>query len=134
MNNATHPAAQFCEGINTGGFTDWYMPAQNELEVCYYFLKPSTYANDTGVGANVNAVSPQPINTNHTSGDPARTVATNFRSSPAGGQEFSPLARYWASTEVNATTAICTYFDGGYPDNPSKNTTNRVRAVRRVPV
>ena len=27
MNNATHPAAQFCEGLTIGGFSDWYMPA-----------------------------------------------------------------------------------------------------------
>jgi len=133
MNDATHPAAQFCEGINTGGFTDWYMPAQNELEVCYYFLKPSTQVNDTGVGANVNAVSPEPLNTNHTSGNPVQTTATNFQTS-GGAQAFTTTSRYWASTEVNATTAICTYFDGGYPDNPSKNVTARVRAVRRVPV
>jgi hypothetical protein len=24
-------AAQFCEGLTIGGFSDWYMPAKNEL-------------------------------------------------------------------------------------------------------
>ena len=33
MNNASHPAAQFCEALTTGGFSDWYMPAINEIEV-----------------------------------------------------------------------------------------------------
>jgi hypothetical protein len=36
MNDVVHPAAQFCEGLTVGGFSDWYMPAKNELEVCYY--------------------------------------------------------------------------------------------------
>ena len=48
MNNASHPAAQFCEGLTIGGFSDWYMPANNELEICYYNLKPTTQANWTG--------------------------------------------------------------------------------------
>jgi hypothetical protein len=133
MNNADHPAAQFCEGINTGGFTDWYMPAQNELDVCFYRLKPTSDQNAPGIGANIHAVSPQPYNTNHGSFDPTITTATNFRYS-GGAQAFSPLGRYWASTEVDATTAICTYFDNGYPDNPGKQAVAKVRAIRRVPV
>ena len=32
MNDANHPAAQFCEGLTIGGFSDWYMPAKNEQE------------------------------------------------------------------------------------------------------
>jgi phage terminase large subunit-like protein len=39
MNNASHPAAQFCEGLTIGTFSDWYMPAKNELEVCYFNLQ-----------------------------------------------------------------------------------------------
>lgn len=35
MNNSTHPAAFFCMGLTTGGFSDWYMPAQDELNVLY---------------------------------------------------------------------------------------------------
>ena len=50
MNNASHPAAQFCEGLTIGGFSDWYMPARNELEICYYNLKPTTQNNNTGGG------------------------------------------------------------------------------------
>jgi hypothetical protein len=45
MNDASHPAAQFCEGLTIGTFSDWYMPAQNELEVCYFNLKPTTTSN-----------------------------------------------------------------------------------------
>ncbi len=46
--NATvYPAAHFCNNASIGGFTDWYMPAKNELEICYYNLKPTTAANNT---------------------------------------------------------------------------------------
>jgi hypothetical protein len=36
-----YPSAHFCNNLTVGGFTDWYMPAKNELEVCYYNLKPT---------------------------------------------------------------------------------------------
>ena len=35
MNDAAHPAAQFCEAVTAGGFTDWYLPSQNELNQMY---------------------------------------------------------------------------------------------------
>ena len=41
-NSTVYPSAHFCNDLVIGGFSDWYMPAQNELEVCYYNLKPST--------------------------------------------------------------------------------------------
>jgi hypothetical protein len=47
MNNASHPAAQFCEGLSIGGYTDWYLPARYELEIAYYNLKPTTGSNNT---------------------------------------------------------------------------------------
>jgi len=37
-----YAAATFCENLTTGGYSDWYLPAKNELEVLYYFLKPTT--------------------------------------------------------------------------------------------
>jgi hypothetical protein len=77
MNNASHPAAQFCEGLTIGTFSDWYMPAQNELEVCYFNLKPTTTSNDTGSGTNTNAVPSR--GSNYTAGTPAQTAATDFQ-------------------------------------------------------
>jgi hypothetical protein len=130
MNNATHPAAQFCEGLTIGGFSDWYMPAKNELEVCYYNLKPTTANNNTSVsGTNTNAVPSR--GSNYTSGTPAQTSANDFKT---GNAEAFATVSYWASTEDSATTAwIQNFFNGGqYGTN--RDNSLRVRAVRRVAV
>jgi hypothetical protein len=130
MNNASHPAAQFCEGLSIGGFSDWYMPAKNELEVCYYNLKPSTQTNSTGSGTNTNAVPSR--GSNYTSGTPAQTSATAFQS---GGSEAFQQAAYWSSTERTATYAWGQNFFTGYQDNSTyKSSSFRVRAIRRVAV
>jgi hypothetical protein len=74
MNDASHPAAQFCEGLTIGTFSDWYMPAKNELEVCYFNLKPTTTSNSIASGTNTNAVPSR--GSNYTAGTPAQTAAT----------------------------------------------------------
>lgn len=132
MNNASHPAAQFCEGLTIGGYSDWYMPAKNELEVCYYFLKPTTiYANNTGSGSNANAVSPEPISTNYSSGSPAQTSATAFIT---GNSEAFAADFYWSSTEYDATSAWLQALSNGVQNPNPKNDSTYVRAVRRVPI
>ena len=129
MNNASHPAAEFCEGLTIGGFSDWYMPAQNELEVCYYNLKPTTTSNNTSSGTNTNAVPSR--GSNYTSGTPAQTSATDFQST--GAEDFV-IDYYWNSTETSSTNAALQYFGNGYQANAAKNDSRKVRAVRRVAV
>jgi hypothetical protein len=130
MNNASHPAAQFCEGLTIGGFSDWYMPAKNELEVCYFNLKPTTTSNQTSSGTNTNAVPSR--GSNYTSGTPAQTSAAAFQS---GGSEAFTATFYWASTEGSATSAWDQHFGfGGQYDSDSKGYSLRVRAIRRVAV
>ena len=128
---ASYIPATFCEAINTGGYTDWYLPASAELEILFFNLKPTTDSVSTGTGTNAYAVPARA--SNYTAGNPGRTVATNFIYS-GGGQEFAPFSRYWSSTEADDTTAYVKYFDSGSPDNPNKASTNRTRAVRRVAV
>lgn len=129
MNNADHPAAQFCEGLTIGGFSDWYMPAKNELEVCYYNLKPTTTSNDTGSGINANAVPARA--SNYTAGDPAQTAAADFKST--GAEDFTTGA-YWSSTEYDATDGWDQIFGTGFQRFNGKTNSRRVRAVRRVAV
>ena len=129
MNNASHPAAQFCEGLTIGGFSDWYMPAKNELEVCYYNLKPTTTSNNTSSGINANAVPARA--SNYTAGTPAQTSAAAFQST--GAEDFAAVY-YWASTEVSATDGLIQDFSGGTQSSATKISYYHVRAVRRVAV
>jgi len=129
MNDVSHPAAQFCEGLTIGGFSDWYMPAKNELEVCYYNLKPTTTNNSTTSGINTNAVPSR--SSYYTSGTPAQTSATDFKDT--GTEDFA-TGGYWASTENSATKAWVQYFNSGYENDLTKTTSKSVRAIRRVAV
>ena len=129
-----YTAATFCEGLTIGGYSDWYLPASNELEVLYYFLKPTTGANYTGSGANPNAVPPEPINTNYTANSPAQTIAgIGFREGETNA--FQP-ARYWTSTEYNGEYSIQRKFTDGDRVAVPKNYSYGyfTRAVRRIPV
>ena len=130
MNNASHPAAQFCEGLSIGGFSDWYMPAKNELDVCYFNLKPTTTSNNTSSGTNTNAVPSR--GSNYTSGTPAQTSATDFKDT--GAEDFATDG-YWASTEASATTVwVQRFSNGNQYTYGNKTNTYRVRAIRRVAV
>jgi len=128
--NATvYPAAHFCNDLSTGGQTDWYMAARNELEICYFNLKPTTTSNTTSWGINANAV---PARTsNYTAGNPAQTSAAAFKS---GGSEAFNTANYWMSTEASSIYARYLYFGNGDQNTGYKAGGRRVRAVRRVAV
>jgi hypothetical protein len=138
-NSTVYPAAHFCNDLVIGGYTDWYMPAKNELEVCYYFLKNVTANNVTGFGSNANAVSPEPISTNYTTSSPAQTSATAFKE---GNSEAFINGTYWTSSDGGPSypgTDECWYqswFDGdpGKQALYGKTAGFNVRAVRRVAV
>lgn len=122
--STVYPAAHFCNNLVIGGFSDWYMPAKNELEICYYNLKPTTASNNTSSGINANAVPARA--SNYTAGTPAQTSAADFKST--GAEDFAASA-YWASTEAVLQTFASGNQYGGY-----KPSYYRVRAIRRVPV
>lgn len=98
---ATYPAAQFCVNLNIGGFTDWYLPSEFELEILYTNLKPDTTANNTGVGQTsaVNAYAVPPRAVQYTAGNPTQTTATDFQ---AGGTQAILTAQpHWSSTATS---------------------------------
>jgi hypothetical protein len=145
MNNASHPAAQFCRGLTIGGYSDWYLPSRDELEICYRNLKPNTTANTVyasrmtnwGVGA-YNGVDSQgngdndnsnPLGSAYTTSVPTVTSAASFT---AGSAEAYGLQYYWASTELNATNAYVQTFGDGNQGYYGKLTANYARAVRKV--
>lgn len=127
-NSTVYPAAHFCNNLTIGGFSDFYMPARNELDVCYFNLKPTTTNNNTSSGINPNAVPARA--SNYTTGDPAQTSAAAFQS---GGAEAFDAAGYWASTEFSTAGARFQFFgNGGNTGFNYKDYSYRVRAIRRV--
>lgn len=129
MNNSSHPAAQFCEGLTIGGYSDWYMPAKYEFEVCFFNLKPIVSSNFTSYGANNYSV-PQRFS-DYTTSNPGQTSAVDFRSGNA--QAFTATS-YWTSTQFDSTSAATQNMGSGEPFDALKDGSLYVRAVRRVPV
>ena len=129
-NSTVYPAGHFCNDLVIGGFSDWYMPAKNELEVCYYNLKPTTTNNDTSLsGINPNAVPARA--SKYTIGNPAQTSAADFQST--GAEDFA-ADRYWSSSEKTQYAAWTQNFSNGYQYAYGKLNAFRVRAIRRVAV
>jgi hypothetical protein len=128
-NSTVYPCAHFCNDLSTGGQTDWYMPAKNELDVCYFNLKPTTTNNNTNSGINANAVPARA--SNYTAGTPAQTTATDFKDT--GAEDFA-TAFYWSSTEKDATDTWLQTFDNGRQTYGGKTLSYNVRAIRRVAV
>lgn len=153
MNSSDYPAAQFCEGLTINDYSDWYLPARDELELCYRNLKPASGSNDTTSRQMPNWTAPEgpdqsgdteginrnsnPTGAAYTSGNPSQTQATEFQS--GGAEAFSlgnRLVAYWSASPKNTPTtawAIC-FHNGGPQQYDGKTNTYRVRAVRREPV
>jgi hypothetical protein len=126
---ALHPAAQFCVGLTLGGYNDWYLPAQLELDIAYFHLKPGTTANNTGSG--INAYSVPARASNYTSGTPGQTAVTAFRT---GGAQTFGIQFIGSSTEWSGgnTRSINLSFDNGGTGAPLKATSFNIRAFRKV--
>lgn len=141
INNSNYPAAFFCRGRTTGGFTDWYLPAKNELEILYFNFKPTSATNNnTSSGINPNAVPARA--SNYTSTNPAQTTATSFQNSNsesfiANGVD---VQRYFTSSQINTSSVWSARFNAngynnaGYQQSSSKSGGQPVRAIRRVAV
>ncbi|MDH0157374.1 DUF1566 domain-containing protein [Stutzerimonas stutzeri] len=129
MNNSNHPAAQYCRAYGGGGFMDWYLPAKDELEICYRNLKPDLTTNATNSGANSNSV---PTSSNYTTTNPTQTTSPEFK---VGGDQAFPAAGlyYWSSTAASGgITAWTQTFSNGAQTTASKDQSFRVRPVRRI--
>jgi len=147
MNDAEHPAAQWCRALRISGHDDWYLPSRDELELLYRNLKPGidenwTYANrakawgvepgqyngvDTsGNGHNAASVPP---GESYTDTVPAQTTATAFQT---GGAEAFERRWYWSSSEFGPDYAWVQGFGDGLQYSYAKNGSLHCRAVRKV--
>lgn len=145
LNNSQHPAAQFCRGLDIDGFTDWYLPSRDELEICYRNLKPGSTKNHTyesrikvwGAGNGYNGVdehgnghnaSSLPIGAAYTKDTPQPVVSELFE---GGGEQAFDERWYWSSTEFLPVYAWFQHFAGGGQDAYGKSGRYRCRAVRK---
>ena len=151
--STVYPAAHWARNLNIGGRADWYIPARDELELCWRNLKPVTNNNyvtadrptgqtfdyktngsygDTANthGLNNNSV---PVGAAYTTSVPARTTATAFQTGGAEAFEYGS-AYYWSCSDYNAAVAWSQGWYSsfpGYQGSNSKTDTYRVRAARR---
>ena len=124
---ALHPAAQFCTGLSIGGYTDWYLPAPDELDIAYYNLKPTTDDNDTSFGINYYSVPTR--NSTYTAGTPAQTTVAAFQ---LGGAEALDSNYYWSSMQDDSAYAWRLYSPNGNQGIQQKGANSYVRAFRKV--
>jgi len=123
------PAANFCQALSLGGFTDWYLPSRYEMDVAYFNLKPSVDVNNTSWGTNVYSVPRRPRNNSRNS--PIQTNLTAWQAT-AGSQAFGADS-HWSSTENNANSSwVLLLGNGGQSFNFNKTFNGRVRAFRKL--
>jgi len=122
-NAAAYPAANWARNLSIGGYTDWYIPARDELELMYRNLRPSTTNNSIvarsgtapnnfydlssggaqgGIGDTTSIVIANGINDNsepvgaaYTATVPARTAVALFQT---GGAQALAATVHWSST------------------------------------
>ena len=132
MAEAGSELAKWATGLAIGGYTDWYLPSQDELEIIYRNLKPTTTENYLWARSGINLSAIEPTRP-YTATSPAQTQAEAFQ---AGGDQAFDSTWYRTSTQ-HASDSGCAWFQGfgyGYQDGYDKGAELRARAVRRLPI
>lgn len=132
MAEAGSKLAKWALELRIGGHDDWYLPSQDELEIIYRNLKPTTEEN-TGwyrSGINLSAITPT---LPYLPQDPKQTQAELFQ---AGGAQALEEAFYWTSTQhaSDSTYAWFQDFSSGHQGYDYTTIEYRARAVRRLPI
>jgi len=136
INDASHPAAQFCRALTIGGYTDWYLPSVDELNTVYNYLKPGTTLNSAtpGLGGyNTGAVAPELYNTIHSPGRPRQTGLSTWQ--VGGAESFGENIYVTSTSDAGSGFARNQYFDNAIQWYDNKiNSVNKVRAIRKVAI
>lgn len=131
MATAGSELAKWARELQIGGFNDWYIPSQDELELCYRYLKPTTEDNTHYMRSGIN-LSAVPPTRPYTKEIPVQTSAEPFRDENA--EAFDERA-YWSSTQCagDESSAWAQCFSlGGFQDWGLKCYVFRARAVRKI--
>jgi hypothetical protein len=122
--------AKWVRDLRIGDNDDWYLPAQDELEIIYRNLKPTTNKNYifNRSGINLSAVEPTRP---YTKDFPLKTTAELFQE---GNSEAFNDVWYWTSTCVGDASAWVQFFHGGDQSDNFVSGNSRARAVRRLEI
>ena len=118
--------------LEIDGLNDFYIPSQDELELCYRAFKPTTEQNWCYVRSGIN-LSALPQTYPYTPNFPVQTLLEAFK---VGGEEAFENDWYWSSTQHAGYSDDAWYqhFDSGDQDDGDKSAELRVRAVRSQPI
>ncbi len=123
--------AKWARDLRIGGHDDWYLPSQDELEIIYRNLKPSTQQNYCYARSGINLSAIDPTRP-YTPGFPVQTQAESFQKD--GEQAFNEEA-YWSSTQHAAYSDYAWGQDFYYGDQVYyEGDELRARAVRRLKI
>jgi hypothetical protein len=151
--STVYPAAHWCNDLNIGSYTDWYLPARDELELIWRNLKPTTDNNYTtadrptgatpdykNLGSLGDTANTHGLNNNsdpqgaaYTTTVPARTSVAAFQTGGAEAMAYGSQI-YWSSTEYSTTNAWRQLYNSSLPGRQNDDTkvgTRYVRGVRR---
>lgn len=156
LNSTSYPAARFCETLTLNGYSDWYLPSRDELELCYRNLRPTSSAswtNDTGSRAKAAISYPEGddvlgdtngINRNsvpqgaaYTTSVPAQTSIDSFKylgTNAFGASSYATSSTYVYSDNSENPWVIQMSDGNQFTQNLSYDNYVYTRAVRRVAV
>ena len=129
MVKAGSELAKWARDLRINGYDDWYLPAQDELEILYRAFKPSTETNSQYARSGIN-LSTIPPTYPYTPEFPDQSSAEAFKKD---GEQAFVDTWYWSSTQ-HASYSECAWgqdFHNGNQDDYFTGYTLRARAVRR---
>tara|TARA_B100001094_G_C18012717_1_gene710916 strand:- start:329 stop:970 length:642 start_codon:yes stop_codon:yes gene_type:complete len=129
MSNANWQAGYYCSNLTIDGYSDWFLPARQELEIAYHNLKPTTDNNDTSYGANGLSI-PQRLS-NNTASFPSQTSVTAFQE---GNTEAFIADLHWTSQGAGGKNLYTRDFTDDQQESVRMDNTHYVRAFRKFAV
>jgi hypothetical protein len=151
-NSTTYPAAWWAKDRTIGGYSDWYVPSRDELEILYRVFKPDTNSPSTSRGStssydykldgsyadattsNGENLNSSPQGAAYTGSIPAQTSLTAWRVSGSEAMDGTGGA-YLAATPITSSTHWTHRFNDsagyGAQISDSMTTGRRLRVVRR---